>query len=451
MGNRLKTEDLHHIVLDLKQMKEFIEHPFVIDKADGVWYWDIDGRRILDGISGIYVATIGHNNRRVIEAIKQQYDKVAFSPPMHGTNMPAIELCKLVSTITPEDLNTVKLLSGGSEATEAAMKLARQYHKQTGNPNKYKVIARYEGFHGTTMGALSATGLKRRKAIFEPALQGYIHVMPPKCYRCPYGLEYPECNVFCARIIGEVIGYEDPDTVSAVIVEPIGNTGGIITPPREYLQIVREICAANNVLLIFDEIITGFGRTGNMFAAQTYEVTPDILCMGKGISSGYAPLSAIAYRDSVAQAFWGEEQEGIEFAHGHTYGGNPISSTAGIASISEIIDRDLCARSRTMGRLLREKLQKVTELGIVGEIRGKGLLTAIELVRDPLKKEPFGQGIEFGVKVGKKALEKGLLLRFDPHWIAIAPPLIVTEEQLEMIVDILTQSLKEVLSELKSA
>lgn len=438
------AESLKHIFIDLKQMQEFVKNPLIIIKADGVWYEDGRGKKYLDGISGIFVVGVGHNNRRVIEAIKQQLDELAFAPPLHATTIPALRLAKMVSEITPEDLNTVKLVSGGSEATESAMKLARQYHRQTGNPGKYKVIARYQGFHGATMGALSATGVKRRKTMFEPLLEGFIHVFPPTCYRCPYGLEYPSCKVLCASIINDVIDHEGAATVSAVILEPIGNTGGIVIPPAEYLPMIRDICNRHRVLLIFDEIITGFGRTGKMFAAQTFNTTPDIICMGKGMSSGYSPLGAIAFRDSIAQAFFGKEEDEVEFSHGHTFGGNPVSSMAGIACINEIRARDLCGQSLKMGRYLRQELERVENLGVVGEIRGRGLLLGIEFVKNRKNKEPFGN--KFGVRVGKAALQKGLLVRFDPNWIAFAPPLIVNEKELKMMVDILVESIKETLS-----
>ena len=441
-------ETLRHMVLDLRQMQTFIEDPLVIEKSDGVWYEDVHGRRILDGLSGIFVVTVGHNNRRVIEAMKKQLDTMAFAPPLHATNPRAIELVEKLTTVTPEDLNIIKLLSGGSEATEAAMKLARQYHKQTGNPNKYKVIARYQGYHGATMGALSATGTGRRKTMFEPVLPGFMHVHPPLCYHCPYEKSYPDCDVFCARTIEHLIESEGAETIAALILEPIGNTGGVITPPPEYLPKVRDICSRHNILLIFDEIITGFGRTGQMFAAHTFETTPDIMCMGKGMSSGYIPLAGIAFRESIGEAFFGRDEDEVEFSHGHTYGGNPVAAAAGLACLSEILERDLCGRARDMGAYLREHLETLKGLGIVGEIRGKGLLVGIEF-KDPETGISFDPDVKFGTQVGKKALQKGLLTRFDPHWIAFAPPLIITKEEIDLMMAIFLDSVTEVLKNVK--
>lgn len=440
-----EKEYLKHILIDFKQMKQFIENPLIMAKAEGVWYEDVNGKRYLDGISGIFVVTVGHNNRRVIEAIQTQLAQLEFSPPLHATNPVALQLAKKIADITPGDLNTVKLVSSGSEATESAMKMARQYHRQTGHPQKYKIISRYWGFHGATFGALSASGTTRRKWMHEPMLSGFVHVWPPTCYRCPFSLTYPECGIRCATIIEDTIMMEGPETVAAIILEPISNTGGIITPPPEYLPIVRDICDRYNILLIFDEIITGFGRTGQMFAAQTFNTLPDILCMGKGIASGYAPLAGLACRDHVAAAFWGEEEEQLEFSDGHTYGGNPVSCAAGLASIAEIEERDLPRRARELGARLRHNLEAVQDLGIVGEIRGQGLLIGLEFVKNPATKEKFPPDLKFGLQVGQRALQNGLLLRFDPDWIAFAPPLVMSDAELDQMMDIFTRSVQEVL------
>ncbi len=266
------------------QMAEWSKQPLVMARADGVFYWDVQGKRYYDGISGIYVASVGHNNRRVIEAIKRQLDVLTFSPPMHGTNPLAVQLANLLAELAPGDLSTVKFQCGGAEVVEAAIKLARQYHRLTGSPGKYKVISRYQSWHGSTLGALSASGLKSRKTVNEPMAPGFVHVFPPTCYRCPFGKSYPDCGITCATIVGDVVAMEDPATVAAILVEPIGHTGGVIDPPEEYLPILREICDRHNILLIFDEIITGIGRTGRMFAAETFGVTPDVLLVAKGLS-----------------------------------------------------------------------------------------------------------------------------------------------------------------------
>ena len=233
------------------------------------------------------------------------------------------------------------------------------------------------------------------------------------------------------------------------MVEPIGHTGGVIDPPEEYLPILREICDRHNILLIFDEIITGIGRTGQMFAAETFGVTPDVLCIAKGLSGGYAPLSAMICRKPIADAFWGPIAENPGFVEGHTFEGNPISCAAGIAVLREILERDLCGNARAQGARLRQRFEGLAEkYGVIGDIRGKGLFQAIEFVSDRATKERFPDALAFGVRVGRRALEHGLLCRFDPHWIAFGPPLIVTAEQIDEMVAILDRSMGEILSEL---
>ncbi len=438
---------LRHIFVR-DQMAEWSQQPLIMARADGVHYWDVHGKRYLDALSGIYVVAVGHNNRRVIEAIRRQLDTLHFSPVMHGTNPVAIQLANVLAELAPGDLSTVKFQCGGSEVTEAAIKLARQYHKLTGSPGKYKIIGRYLSWHGSTMGSLSASGLKSRKTVNEPLAPGFLHVFPPTCYRCPFGKSYRECGITCATIVNDVMEMEDPRTVAAVIVEPIGHTGGVIDPPEEYLPLLREICDRHNVLLIFDEIITGIGRTGRMFAAETFGVVPDVLCIGKGLGGGYAPISAMICRRPIADAFWGPIAENPGFVEGHTFEGNPISCAAGLAVLQEILERDLCANARLQGERVRAGFERLAKKhGVIGDIRGKGLFQGIEFVRNPATKEPFPVQLAFGVRVGRRALENGLLCRFDPHWIAFGPPLVSTAEQIDEMVAILDRSIREVLRE----
>jgi adenosylmethionine-8-amino-7-oxononanoate aminotransferase len=430
------------------QMAEWSKRPLVMARAEGVHYWDVNGKQYLDALSGIYVVSVGHNNRRVIDAIRQQFDTLAFSPPMHGTNPVAVQLANMIAELAPGDLSAVKFQCGGAEVTEAAIKLARQYHRLTGNPGKYKVISRYLSWHGSTLGSLSASGLKSRKTVNEPMAPGFLHVFPPTCYRCPFGKTYPDCGITCAKIVGDVVEMEDPSTVAAILVEPIGHTGGVIDPPEEYLPILREICHRYNILLIFDEIITGIGRTGYMFAADTFGVVPDVLCIAKGLSGGYAPLSAMICRREIADAFWGPIEENPGFVEGHTFEGNPISCAAGIAVLREILERDLCANARARGEQLRDGFERLAQKhGIIGDIRGKGLFQAVEFVKDVATKERFPANPGIGVSIGRRALENGLLCRFDPHWIAFGPPLVSTEEQIAAMVAILDRSIGEILSD----
>lgn len=448
---RMGEEQFLRQILVRAQMSEFAQDPFIMSRAKGVHYWDIHGKKYLDGISGIYVVSVGHSNRRVMDAIRKQMEVLHFSPTMHGSNPLALELANRLVAVAPGDLDAVKFLSGGSEATEAAITMARQYHRLSGNPTKYKIISRYQSWHGSTMGSLSASGLTSRRSMREPLAPGFIHVFPPTCYRCPFGMEYRDCGILCAKLVGDVIENEGPDTVAAVIVEPIGHTGGIIEPTEEYLPLLREICDRHQVLLIFDEIITGMGRTGQMFAADTFGVVPDLLCVGKGLSGGYAPLSALLCRRHIADTFWGDPATNPGFVAGHTFEGNPISCVAGLATLSEILERDLCGNARSVGAHLRRGLEGLRRHGIIGDIRGRGLFLGMEFVRNPETKEPFSDRISIGKRIGKRALEHGLLTRFDPNWIALGPPLILTAEEADQIVEILDRSIGEVLEELEES
>ena len=273
--------------------------------------------------------------------------------------------------------------------------------------------------------------------------------MPPTCFTCPYEKTYPECNSFCARILEEVILREGAESVAAFIIEPIGNTGGIVTPPDGFLPAIREICTKYNVLLIFDEVITGFGRTGEWFAAQTFHTTPDIICMGKGMGSGYAPLSGAAISDRLYfGAFWGEEEQSIHFMHGHTFGANPLSAAAGLACLEVIEKEKLIENGRKIGDYLRQRLAKeIGELGILGEVRGKGCLVGIEFAQDPKTRKHFPAPRMFGKRLQRRLFAKGLILRCDPDWIAVAPPLITTQAQAGEIVDVIMEALRAELAE----
>jgi adenosylmethionine-8-amino-7-oxononanoate aminotransferase len=438
---------LRRTYVDFWQMSEFVKTPLILERAQGLYYWDIEGRRYFDGIGGIFVVTLGHGHPRVLDAMRRQMEVMTFAPPLHSITDVALDFIERLGSVTPGDLKFVKPFSGGSESNEAAMKFVRQYFKQGGQPGKYKFISRYQGYHGGTAGAMAASGTGPRKTKFEPHMPGFLKVFSPNHYRSTFS-SWDECNRFAAQSVEDVIVNEDPSTVAGVIVEPVSNTGGIITPTREYFQMLRDICTRHNVMLIFDEVITGFAKTGSMFAAQTFGVTPDIICCGKGLSNGAVPVGAMIAREDLADAFWGPLEDDVHFSHGHTFAGNPLACAVGNAVIDEIVENQLDQQAARLGDYLAAKLERLKKYGVVREVRGKGILRGVELVRDTASMDPYP---ELGRALKKTAVNNGLIMRVDPSWFAVAPAVVATEADLDEMCDLIEKSFVEALESVESS
>ena len=433
---------LKHTFLDYQQTSEFLDQPLVVNKAAGLYYWDIAGKRYFDAIGGIFVASLGHRHPRLHDAVHRQMEQLTFSPPMHGISEIALDFIEKIGSVAPGTLKYVKAYSGGSEAIESALKFVRQYFKQTGHPGKYKFISRYYGYHGGTFGGMAASGTGPRKTKFEPQMAGFVKVFPPSYYRDRFAT-WEDANRFAAESVEDAIIAEDPETVAGVIVEPIGNTGGIITPTDEYFQIIRKACDRHNVVLIFDEVITGFAKTGRMFAAQTFGVTPDIICTGKGISNGVIPLGAMIAREDMAEAFFGPPDAGLQFAHGHTFANNPLACAVGIAVVDEMLEHRLDEKAVRLGDYLVSRLECLKKYGVVREVRGKGVLRGVELVKDTRTMQPFP---ELGKAMKKTALKNGIIMRTDPTWFAVCPPLIADEAAIDEMCALIEKSLTDALA-----
>ncbi len=426
---------LRRTFVDFQQMSDFVRHPLIFERAQHVYCWDIEGKRYFDAIGGIFVACLGHGHPRVLDAMRRQMDIMTFAPPLHGIADVTLDFIEKMGSVTPGNLKYVKPFSGGSEAVEAAMKFVRQYFKQAGKPAKYKFISRYHGYHGGTSGAMSASGTGPRKTKFEPQMPGFVKVFSPNHYRDRFGWE--EANRFAAQSVEDVIIHEDPETVAGVIVEPVGNTGGIITPTPEYFRMLREICTRHNVMLIFDEIITGMGKTGSMFAAQTFGTTPDLICCGKGLSNGAIPIGAMIAREDMAEAFWGRPEDNVQFAHGHTFAGNPLACAVASAVVDEIAEKGLDRRAVEIGDRLAAKLERLKQYGVVREVRGRGVLRGVEFVRNTQTMEPFP---ELGTALKAIALRNGIILRVDPSWFAVSPALTATDAEIDEMCDLIDRS-----------
>ena len=433
------------LFIDFMPMKSFSEEPVVFVRGDGVRIFDADGRAYFDGLSGIFVVNLGHGNKKVIQAIKDQADKLTFHPPTMGTSEVALQLAELLVRISPPNMAGVKLLNSGSEATESAMKLARQYYSIIGKPQKNKIVSRYRAWHGSTFAALSASGTAESKNVFEPLVPDFVHVLPPYCYRCPFDQAYPGCELTCARVVERTIQAEGPETVAAIILDPIMVTAGILVPPAEYFHLIREMCDRYDVTMIFDEVITGFGRTGRLFAWQLFNVQPDMVCVAKGASSGYAPLSAMIASRKMRDAFLDND---IPFRHGHTLGGNPLSAAASLANITEIVEGRLWENAQRVGAHLKERMMTLLRYPIVGDVRGEGLLLGVEFVADKAKRTPFPEEKGVGVRVQREGRRRGLLMRASPGFIGMGPPLITTIEEADAMFEILDASIAAVVKSL---
>ena len=440
-----------HVMVDFNQMKTFSADPLILVDADGVRVTDDKGKTYLDGLAGVFSVSLGHGNRAIIDAAVEQLRRLAFASPIMATNDRALELASEVMRLAEGRVSVVKQFGGGSEATEAAMKMARQFHRQSGSPNRYKTITLYRSYHGATMGALSATGVARLRTPYEPMPPGYVHAHPPARRSCRFCAGQSECMLGCAEQIRDVIELEGPETVSAVMLEPTMHAAEVQVPPPGYLEALRRICDETGALLIFDEIVTGFGRLGAWFAADHFGVWPDLLCVGKGMSSGYSPLSAVLLTERVAEAFWGEPAENRQFQAGHTYAGNPVSAAVGLAVIRYIEEHGVLDNVATVGARLRQRLEGFRErFPAVVDVRGLGLLYAIELDAGLVPGAQAGDGVPMGTAVQQAARRRGLLLRGTPPAVTLAPPLTTTVEEIDEMADALEAAIEEVSGALAS-
>jgi adenosylmethionine-8-amino-7-oxononanoate aminotransferase len=419
----------------------------IMVRGEGAYIWDSNGRRYLDGLAGLFTVQVGHGRAELAEAAARQMTELAYFPLWSYAHPKAIELAERLVTYTPGDLNRVFFTTGGGEAVESAWKLAKQYFKLTGKPMKHKVISRNVAYHGTPQGALSITGIPDAKKYFEPLVPGTHKVPNTNFYRATeHGDDIFAFGRWAADRIAEAIEFEGPETVAAVFLEPVQNSGGCFPPPPGYLERVREICDEHDVLLVADEVICAFGRIGDMFATKRFGITPDIITCAKGITSGYAPLGAMIASDRLFEPF----KHGTDyFAHGYTFGGHPVSAAVALANLDVFEREGLNAHVQANEGAFRATLEKLLDLPIVGDVRGAGYFYGIELVKDKATKETFNDDEAERLLRGflSKALyDAGLYCRADDRGdpvIQLAPPLIIGQTEFDEI----EQTLRSVLTE----
>jgi adenosylmethionine-8-amino-7-oxononanoate aminotransferase len=444
-GTDRSLQDLakRHLWMHFARMGAYADHEVpIIARGEGCYVWDEHGNRYLDGLSGLFCVNAGHGRTELGEAAARQVEELDFYVLWSYAHPRAIELAAKIASLTPAGLDRVFFTSGGSEAVESALKLSRNYHRLRGNGQKTKVIAREIAYHGTSLGALSATGITSLRSQFEPLAPGGCHVPNTNVYRWPED-RHP---LWAAQAIEERIEFEGPETVGAVILEPVQNAGGCFVPPDGYFQHVREVCDRHDVLLISDEVICSWGRLGHYFGSERFGYVPDIITTAKALTSAYAPMGAMIVSERVAEPF----MQGTEmFAHGFTFAGHPVAAAIALANI-EIFEReDLCGHVLAKEGEFREMLESLREIPIVGDVRGAGYFHAIELVKDQDTKESFdneeSEDLLRGFLSGE-LYRRGLICRADDRGdpvIQLAPPLIADSEQFAEIHEVLHGVLSE--------
>jgi adenosylmethionine-8-amino-7-oxononanoate aminotransferase len=442
-GATLQQQAKRHLWMHFTRMGAYADADVpIIVRGEGCYVYDEHGKRYFDGLSALFCCNLGHGRADIAQAGADQARELDFYSTWSYAHPRAIELAAKIASLTPGDLNRVFFTSGGGEAVESALKLARQYHKVTGNPNKVKVIAREIAYHGTPMGALSATGITPMRVPFEPLTPGGCHVPNTNVYRLPEGV--PVASL--AEAVRDRILFEGPETVAAVIMEPVQNAGGTFTPPPGYFQRIREICDELDVLMISDEVICSWGRLGEWFGAQRYDYVPDIITTAKGITGAIAPMGAMIASDRVAAPF----MEGTEsFLHGFTFAGHPVAAAISLATIAAYEDEGILQHVRDNEGHLRDMLESLRDIPIVGDVRGAGYFQSIELVRDRDTKATFdddeAETLLRGFLSGA-LYEHGLICRADDRGdpvIQLSPPLIATREQFEEVEGMLRPVLEE--------
>ncbi|MEI6693430.1 MAG: aspartate aminotransferase family protein [Actinomycetes bacterium] len=422
-------------------------HVPVIVKGEGAYIWDDQGRKYLDGLAGLFVVNAGHGRDEIADAMAKQAKELEFFPIWSYAHPMAIQVAERIAQRAPGDLNRVFFTTGGGEAVESAWKVAKQYFKLTGKPNKHKVISRNIAYHGTPHGALSITGVPGMKEPFEPLVPGALKVPNTNFYRAPeHADNIKDFGLWAADRIAEMIEFEGPDTVAAVFIEPVQNAGGCFPPPPGYLERVREICDRYNVLMVADETICAFGRIGDYFAMNRFGVVPDIITFAKALTSGYAPAGAMVVSDRIFEPF---SKGNVSFSHGFTWAGHPVAMAAAMANMDIFEREDLNGRVRENEGSFRSTLEKLLDLPIVGDIRGEGYFYGIELVKDKATKETFDDEESERLLRGflsKALFDAGLYCRADDRGdpvVQLAPPLVAGQKEFDEMESILRSVLTE--------
>lgn len=446
----LGAQDLSHLWHPLTQHANYQAggHPLIIERASGSTVYDDAGTPYLDAAAGLWCVNVGYGRQELIDAATAQLQQLAYYP-LTQSHPAAIRLASVLAESLPH-VPHLYFSNSGSEANETAFKIVRQYWHNQGYPHKDKVLSRFRSYHGSTLGALSATGQPERTRDYGPLAPGFIQVSAPYCYRCPFHLTYPDCQMQCATDFERRIQVEGPDTVAAIIVEPVTAGGGVLVPPDEYLGEVARIARTYNVKLIVDEVVTGVGRTGSLFAHAAYGTTPDIVTMAKGLASGYMPIGATAVSEEIFSSFLGAADSGRHLRHVNTYGGHPVAAAVALANLSLIEDEGLVLRAKAQGQYLAESLREnLLNVPWAGDIRSAGLLAGVEIVSDADAKTPASN--DFMRHLARYLLSRHILAgkatdveMAHNNVLMFAPPLIITVEEIDRLVEVVAGGVKAI-------
>jgi taurine--2-oxoglutarate transaminase len=424
----IKTLDRRHLVHSWSVQASL--DPMVVETGKGVYFWDVDGNKYLDFSSALVNLNIGYQHPKVVQAIKDQAEKLCYARP-DSACLSRSRLGRDLAAVTPGDLNHFFFTLAGADANENAVKIARAY---TG---KFKILAKYRSYHGATYGAITLTGDPRRPPV-EPGIPGVVHFLDPYCYRCSFGLTYPECDLRCAEHVEEIIQYESPKTVAALLLETQTGAAGFFAPPDGYFQRLRQICDEHDVLLILDEVMVGFGRTGRWFGIEHYGIVPDIMSLAKGLTCGYVPLGCVAISDRIMEKL----DEEMLYA-GLTYNSHPLACATGSAVLQVYHDENLIENSRKQGVYVKARLDDMkARHRCVGDVRGMGLFCCLELVHDRETKKPLDPAVAGTIR--GRLLERGLSTNVMRNLLFVGPPLIITERELATGLDIIDELLGEI-------
>jgi beta-alanine--pyruvate transaminase len=431
--------DLSAFWMPFTANRQFKKAPRMLVAAEGMHYTAGDGRRILDGTAGLWCVNAGHKRPRITRAIQSQVETLDYAPAFQMGHPGAFELASRLAALAPEGLDHVMFANSGSEAVETALKTALAYHRARGEGSRFRLIGRERGYHGVNFGGISVGGIVSNRKMFGALLTGVDHLRHTHdLARNAFSVGQPEHGVELADDLERLVSLHDPSTIAAVIVEPMAGSTGVLLPPRGYLERLRAICDRHGILLIFDEVITGFGRVGAPFGAQRFGVTPDMIVCAKGLTNGVIPMGAVIVKQAIHDAFMTGPEHLIEFFHGYTYSGNPVASAAGLATLETYREEGLLTRARELEDYWAEALHALRDLPHVIDIRNLGLIGAVEL--EPIEGQPTKRAFDAFLR----AFEKGLLIRTTGDIIALSPPLIIERDQIDELVGVLGDVLKEV-------